>query len=182
MEKFKPIYDIITTEFDFRSNAGRKTKCTPELIKFLFELITRGSNIKDACAIVNLTEASYYNWIARGRKEAQRLEDETAQFIEKEAVFLEFFESMKKAIPLYKLSLLEKLDQAGADSWQSYAWRLERGYPDEYGKRTIIKIETWETEIIDLIRQGTVTFTQVEDELGSDAAKKLFDRSGEERT
>ena len=177
MDESKPIYDIITTEF----RTGRKTLCTPELVAFLFEKISTGSTVKAACAMAVLTESSYYSWMARGQKEAKRLELDNTYPIEKETIYLDFMESMKKAIPFRKDILMQRIIIAGEENWQANAWMLERLHPDEYGKRTIVKIETWETEIIDLIRQGTVTFAQVEDELGSDAAKKLFDRSGETR-
>lgn len=176
--KEEPILEIITTEF----RTGRKTLCTPELIDYLFEKISTGSTVKAACAMAILTESSYYSWMARGQKESKRLEQDNAYPIEKESIYLDFMESMKKAIPFRKDILMKRIIIAGEENWQANAWMLERLHPDEYGKRTIVKIETWETEIIELIRQGTVTFDQVEAKLGTDTARRLFDRSGETGT
>ena len=93
-------------------------------------------------------------------------------------MILEFMESMESAVPLRKISMLDAIARAGKTSWQALSWILARQYPDEFSKRSIVKIETWETEIIELIRQETVTFAQVEASIGSEDARRLFEQSG----
>jgi hypothetical protein len=97
-----------------------------------------------------------------------------------EAVYLEFFEIVKKAVPYRKLTIIDGIEQAGQDPtrWQALAWLGERLYPEDFGKRTTVKIETWQSEVIGLIKDGTISFKQLVNEVGEHESRKLFERAG----
>lgn len=175
-----PILDLIEIK-PFR--AGRKTKCTPEIIDLISRMIATGLSTRDACKIAQIDHGTFYNWQRRGRKEYERLEQmsydwEESDILATEAIYMLFFHAIKKAIPIRKLTLIKKIRLA--DQWQSSAWLLERLHPDEFGKKTTIEMHTWQSEAIDLIRQNMITFEAVKNELGRTEAIRLFERAGAE--
>ena len=47
---------------------GRTTKLTPELREALCAHLANGAHVKTACEAVGISEATYYDWKARGKK------------------------------------------------------------------------------------------------------------------
>jgi hypothetical protein len=80
---------------------------------------------------------------------------------------------------------LAKLDEAEAEAWSQgrvdYVIRCMERRAKLMGfdkpARHEIKHD-WRTELIDLLQDGTVTLEQVQDELGDDLAKELFESAG----
>ena len=103
---------------------GRKTKLTPSLIKKVCKHVEDGLKYVDACMISGISESAFYDWQARGEKEP-------------DTIYGEFLAAIKRAQVVRKAVLLEKLDRIGEEHWQSVAWRLERGFPDEFGKTKV---------------------------------------------
>lgn len=48
-----------------------------------------------------------------------------------------FFDAVKAAEAEAAVGWLQKIEAAADDSWQAAAWKLERRYPNEYG-RTVV--------------------------------------------
>lgn len=94
--------------------AGRKTECNPELTKQIAENITLGLSNKDAAAMAGISEPTFYGWLKRGEIEYNRVCENSnrRQVKENERPFLEFFKSIKKAIPQRKHFLIDTIKQA----------------------------------------------------------------------
>jgi len=171
-----PILDLTEIK-PFR--AGRKTKCTPEIIELITRMVAQGLSTRDSCKIAQIDTGTFYNWQRRGRKEYKRLERLSYDWDEKdiiatEAIYMLFFHAIKKAVPFRKLRLISKIQQS--NQWQSSAWLLERLHPDEFGKK--VEVRSWQNEAIDLIRQNVISFEAVINELGRTEAIRLFERAG----
>lgn len=102
--------------------AGAKGKYTPEIVKEISAYIEQGKSNRDACALSDICEDTFYDW--------QKLHPE-------------FFEAVKKAHANYKSKLVAILHKAAYDdkekevrSWQAAAWLLERKYKDEFSLRS----------------------------------------------
>ena len=137
---------------------GRLTILTPELHKQVVDIVRAGNYIRDAARYVGVTDRTLWGWLARGRTEIGRLDDEieaeahrTGHPIETideppldpiEEPFLRFFLAVQSAqaeARVRNVSFLQRADQP----WQARAWWLERTAPDEYGRqdRTTVALE-----------------------------------------
>lgn len=182
-------FELSVIPFDF-GKKGRRTKCTPELIQEVAVRIARdGCTYLDAAKLSGISPASFQIWMRRGRKEQARLIALGLDSSDEDAVdayelpFLEFFETIDKAIPLRKTLLVERIRNAGKDprNWTANAWLLERLHPDEFGRKTRLEIKQidWREEVIELIQHG-VPFDLVVEKIGEDEARQLFERAGVE--
>ena len=101
-----------------------KSKLTPEAQKKICDLVERGNYAKTAALASGITEATFYNWMARG-KEAKR------------GIYFEFFESIKRAEAESEKKYLSVIqDAADSGTWQAAAWYLERRNHKEWGRKT----------------------------------------------
>lgn len=116
--------------------AGRKTDCTPETIKIIADNIAIGLSNKDAATLAGIDESTFYNWINRAEVELNRVaEDNRRKVFKEEQPFVEFFKSIKKAIPRRKQRLVGVIQSAAPSQWQAAAWLLERLHFDEFGRK-----------------------------------------------
>jgi len=100
---------------------GRPTKLTPECQQFIIQALSVGATHKLACQYAGITEACFYFWLEKGAKGQQP--------------YLEFFDAVKKTEGRAAVSWLAKIEHAASEgTWQAAAWKLERRYPQDYGK------------------------------------------------
>ena len=181
------IFDVMRIPYD-ENKYGRRTKCTEELIKEIGVRIARdGSSNLEAALLSGIHEMSFYRWMQRGRTEHNRLidehdvEDDSVELADSvELPFLLLFQTVNKAIPIRKATLVQRIRKAGEDprNWTANAWLLERMHPDEFGRKTRLEIKQidWRDEVIELIKQG-VEFDTVMEKIGEDEARQLFERA-----
>lgn len=62
--------------------------------------------------------------------------------------------------------------------WRAAVEYLKRRDPEHWSEKTNIKLETWETELVALLRAGKITPEQVTAELGMSLAERLFNAAG----
>lgn len=99
-----------------RAKVGRKTKQTPDVLAKLTHAIRLGATYRLACDYAGISDASFYKYMENP----------------------EFSSAIKKAegdAAEKWLDLIEK--SAGSGNWQAAAWKLERRYPEQYG-RTVV--------------------------------------------
>ena len=96
---------------------GRKPKDTPDVIRKVAHAIRLGATYKLAANYAGISEDSFYDYLKANS---------------------EFFEAVKKAegeAAEKWLDLIEK--SAGSGNWQAAAWKLERRYPEQYGRSVV---------------------------------------------
>ena len=94
-----------------------------------------GMSLRDACALAGISKRAFHNWV----KEESAL---CAQ--------------VKKARLEGKLKHLRNINAHAADDWKASAWYLERMYPKEFAKRTVIELpKTREADDAILVRVPT---------------------------
>jgi len=101
--------------------AGRPTKYTPETVKKIVDAIRVGATFRLACMYAGISEDTFMAW-------RQRYSD-----------FADAVKSAEGAGAAAWLGMIEKAAQEG--NWQAAAWKLERKYPREYGRRVIQSFE-----------------------------------------
>lgn len=108
--------------------AGRRSKYTPETVDKITQAIRLGATYKLACDYAGISEDTFARWRERyaGFAEAIKLaEGEGA--LKSLAVIERAANGVKGEDGEYIL----------APTWQAAAWKLERRYPDMYGKQRL---------------------------------------------
>jgi hypothetical protein len=79
--------------------------------------------IKAAALLASISEKTFYNW---------RDADEV------------FLKQCEEAVRFAEAVLLERVKQLAMDKmdWRAFAWILEKRFPDDYGKRQELKVES----------------------------------------
>lgn len=96
---------------------GRKTKYTPETVEKLVLAIKLGAPYILACAYAGIDDATFYRWMNEKR---------------------EFYDTIKGAEGAGVMQWLGKIEKAASDgNWQAAAWKLERRYPELFGRSVI---------------------------------------------
>lgn len=119
---------------------GRPTKLTPETRDRIAQAIQYGATYWMAAQYGGIAYNTFNDWMKRGaaeieRRQSPRVKEGTPQW-EAEQPFLEFHEAIKKAEGAGAVGWLLKIEQAAtAGNWQAAAWKLERRYPQDYGRR-----------------------------------------------
>ena len=116
--------------------AGRPKKLTRESQQSMLSAIRNGAYIETATAHAGIERTTHYLWMRKGAYEARRREN--AEKPRKlYADYLDYYDQVQKALADAELNDLAVITQSAIDgTWQAAAWKLERRYPDKYGRRT----------------------------------------------
>jgi hypothetical protein len=109
---------------------------TPKLREDLLKMIVAGNYIETAAAYVGIAQQTLREWMRRGEREAQRLySDPDARPIKSEGKYLEISQAIRQAQAESEVRDVVLIGRAAQEQWQAAAWRLERRYPDRWGKK-----------------------------------------------
>ena len=93
---------------------ARPSKYTPATAKKITDAIRVGATFRLACDYAGITEDTFSNW----RKK-----------------YSDFSDAIKEAEGGAAVGWLAKIEKAANDgTWQAAAWKLERRYPESYGR------------------------------------------------
>lgn len=121
---------------------GRPSKLTPEIQQELVKIIAAGNYIETAAAYVGINKSTLYDWLKRGAREKQRLENNPrAKMRKSEAPFVEFSNAIEKALAQAEIRDVAIIGKAAEENWQAAAWRLERKFPERWGRKDKQSIE-----------------------------------------
>jgi hypothetical protein len=89
----------------------------------LIENLRTGMTIEAACLLAGIGRTTYYRWLDEDEKWA---------------------DECKSAVRFAEAVLLERVKQLAMDKmdWRAFAWILEKRFPDDYGKRQELKVES----------------------------------------
>ena len=100
---------------------ARPTKYTPETTKKITDAIRVGATFRLACLYGGISEETFMRWRER---------------------YVDFADAINEAEGAGAIGWLAKIEKAANDgNWQAAAWKLERKYPREYGRRVINSYE-----------------------------------------
>ena len=163
------------------SGSGRYTKCTPDRIQAITKDIELGLTDKDAALANDIDPATLWDWMKRGRIQAQLYNQDPDNYIPPsgERLFYLLYKSVSSAVSKRKQFYLERIRDAGGDpnKWQANAWILERLHTQEFGRQIKVEVNDWRRDAIELIRKG-LEFEQAVLTFGEQAARELFTEAG----
>jgi transposase len=102
---------------------GRPSKFAPPVCQKIVDVIRAGNFVQTAAEYAGVDRSTVYDWVRRGERERQ-------------GPYREFAEQVRKALAdaeVRDLAIISKA--AGEGQWQAAAWRLERKFPERYGRR-----------------------------------------------
>jgi len=137
---------------------GRRTKLTPDLQDRLLGLIRQGNYIDTACKLVGLDRTVIYDWLKRGSKDDP--EEPYTSFA------LAFWEAEGEA----EKNVLAIIDKAAAVDWKAAAWKIERRWPERWGRKDRLQAEVTGKDGAEI----KVSFDDI-----SDAMKAIAKNAGE---
>lgn len=134
--------------------AGRPTKLTKELIEEIAQYLRAGNYIETTAALVGIHRDSIYEWLKRGNAEIERVsKSNRARIRKREEIFVEFTDTVKKAQAQAEAMLVGLIGQAAQKNWTAAAWRLERKYPDKWGRTERNAATAQDDPVKDLAKQ-----------------------------
>jgi transposase len=102
---------------------ARKSKYTPEVVKKITDAIRLGATYELAASYAGIAQSTFFEWMNTKP---------------------EFAEQVKEAEGAGAMQWLAKIEKAASDgNWQAAAWKLERRYPERYG-RTVVDTRNYD--------------------------------------
>ncbi len=108
--------------------SGRPTKLTPEVRDRIVQAIKAGNYMETAAAYAGISKDTLYTWLRRGASEA-------------DGAYAEFAAAVDQALASAETRDVALIGQAAEKEWQAAAWRLERKFPDRWGRRYKHEVE-----------------------------------------
>ncbi len=107
---------------------AKPSTLTPEVHDRIVEALRSGCYLETAAAYAGVPRATFYEWLRRGRAgDGDR--------------FVRLADAIEKALADAELRDLLTIARASESQWQASAWRLERRYPEKYGRRQVLQHE-----------------------------------------
>ena len=117
---------------------GRPTKLDYKVQEKIVQAIKAGNYIETAAAYAGISKSTLYDWLKRGEREKQRVAKNPRYKIRKsEKIYVEFSDAVEKALAEAEVRDVLLIGKAAEEQWQAAAWRLERKFPDRWGRRVI---------------------------------------------
>lgn len=121
---------------------GRPTKFNEERAEKIIRAVKAGNYIETAAALAGISKTTLYAWMKRGAAELERLEaDIKAKPKKAELPFLDFLNAVNMALAEAENRDIEAINAATKEDWRAAAWRLERKFPDRWGRKDRVQAE-----------------------------------------
>lgn len=106
-----------------RASVPSTCKLNEETATAIVNAVRAGNTNETAAAYAGINKDTLYTWMRKGRA-AER------------GAYRDFVEALDHALASSEVRDLALIGKAAEEQWQAAAWRLERRYPDRYGRRT----------------------------------------------
>jgi len=152
-----------------RRRPGRPTKLTSEVQEAIVSAIRAGNYMETAAAYAGIAKGTFYEWLRRGRRA-------------KSGRYRAFVDAVEIALAEAEVQDLQRIEDAAKNGvWQAAAWRLERKFPEKWGRQGSAGSPGGEGPVPeDQLEEITATITKrlvgVLREVNPDAADQLIER------
>lgn len=150
---------------------ARPIKLTPDVQQKIVEAIKMGNYIETAAAYAGISKNTLYDWMKRGAREKERITGTNRKPKAGEAPFVQFSDAIEKAMADAEVRDVLIIANAAKENWQAAAWRLERKYPDRWGRKDKVHAEVkQDVNVTNTNRQEV--FVRIEEVLNNPADKE----------
>lgn len=108
--------------------AGRPTSLTHEVSETIMAAVRVGNYLETAAALAGISVSTLRKWMRDGARD-RKAGNETANAA--------FSAGVKKALAQAESESLQRVDKASEIVWQAACWRLERRWPDRWGRERV---------------------------------------------
>jgi transposase len=102
---------------------GPNSKLTSETATAIVNAVRAGNTQETAAAYAGINKDTLYTWMRKGRAATR-------------GAYHQFVDQLDQALAASEVRDLALIGKAAEEQWQAAAWRLERRYPEKYGRRT----------------------------------------------
>ncbi len=121
---------------------GHPTKLTLERQQRAVEVLEHGNYETIAANAIGVSDTTWVNWKARGRKETERLAaDPDAIPLVREAPFVAFLAAITRAQAVAEEKLIELWAGHAAEDWRAAKELLARRRPDRWAARQAVAVD-----------------------------------------
>lgn len=157
---------------------ARPTKLNFDTHNKIITAIRAGNYIETAAAYAGVNKSTLYEWLKRGEREKQRVAKNPRYRIRKsEKPYVEFSNAVEKALAEAEIRDVAIIAKAAEEQWQAAAWRLERKFPDRWGRKVIEHKGSLEVKNDESIKRIEKQLEQ--DDESRELLKEFFRRSKE---
>ncbi|RKH77001.1 hypothetical protein D7X99_33115 [Corallococcus sp. AB032C] len=149
--------------------AGRPTKLTPELQKKIIDAIRAGNYMETAAAYAGISKDTFFRWLRKGARA-------------KSGIYKDFHDAVEKALAESEVRDVMLIANAATTDWKAAAWRLERKFPDRWGRKERLSADLHHSgqvvkrEEYDISITHEITNEILNDEEAKELAKQLLRR------
>ncbi|AFX99943.1 hypothetical protein [Bdellovibrio bacteriovorus] len=105
-------------------------KLTDQLIETIAQAIRVGSYVETAVALAGVSKDSFYRWLRQAESDDSTL------------LTVKLSDAVKKALAESEKRDLDVIDKAAQEGeWTAAAWRLERKFPNKWGRQSKVQLE-----------------------------------------
>lgn len=122
----------------------RPIKLNNEIQKQIIDLIRAGNYIETASSCVGVNKSTLYDWLKRGAREKQRTDGKSNK---NEDVYVQFSNAVEKAIAEAEARDVLNIQKASQTDWKASAWRLERKFPNKWGRKDHITADVTQENV-----------------------------------
>jgi len=122
-----------------RGKGGRPTDLTQELQDKLCNLLRAGNYVEPAAASLGIRKSTLYKWLRRGGVEWKH-QHKGGKPNKRELIYLSFVDAVEKAQGQAEARDVALTAKAAESQWQAAAWRLERKFPERWGRKVQAEI------------------------------------------
>lgn len=153
---------------------GRPIKLDDEIQNRIVTAIRAGNYIETAAAYAGINKSTLYSWLKRGERERQRVaKNPRARVTQKERPFVEFSNAVERALAEAEIRDVAVIGKAAEEQWQAAAWRLERKFPERWGRKKL-DIDIAHSGQVEV--KSDVTKRIISDERATELAHELLER------
>ncbi len=142
---------------------GRPLKITSEIQAKIVDAIKAGNYIETAAAYAGIHKSTLYDWLKRGEREKQRVAGTKKKIAKKEEAFVIFSDAVEKALADAEVRDVMLIAKAAQVDWKAAAWRLERKFPDKWGRKDRVDAEVKHSGQIDSNQKVDLSALSVEE-------------------
>ena len=116
---------------------GRPTKLNPERAKKICDLIRTGNFFKVAAGANSINETTFHDWMRRGLKEVERLDENPEETVDsREKPYADFYLAVCEAEQEGEAALVLYWRQAATQDWHAARDLLARRHPERWADQT----------------------------------------------
>lgn len=145
-----------------RNGVHGNARISEEIVDLIYQGVLMSETVDGAAAYAGVSRPSIWRWRKRGEAELARLEaNPDAKIRESEELYVDLCNALTHAHArkaAHDLAVISAAADAG--DWRASAWRLERRYPEKWGKREYLELDHAGE------RGGPVQFVQVSEGAG----------------